>query len=60
MLAARGLTGTPEEIETVAVIIDHLRRQYGDREWTQQEVVAAMEQILAESPLESAMQSIGL
>ena len=47
MLAARGPTGTPEEIETVAVLVDHLRRQYGDREWTEQEVVAAMEQILA-------------
>ena len=49
-----------EEIEAVAVLLDRLRRQYGDRQWSEQEVVTAMEQILAEAPLDSAMQSIGL
>ena len=61
ILASRGLTGeAPEEIEAVAVLLDRLRRQYGDRQWSEQEVVTAMEQILAEAPLKSAMQSIGL
>ena len=61
ILASRGLTGeAPEEIEAVAVLLDRLRRQYGDRQWSEQEVVSAMEQIVAESSLESAMQSIGL
>jgi hypothetical protein len=61
ILASRGLTGeVPEEIEAVAVLLDRLRRQYGDRQWSEQEVVSAMEQIVAESSLESAMQSIGL
>ena len=61
ILASRGLTGeAPEEIEAVAVLLDRLRRQYGNRQWSEQEVVSAMEQIVAESSLESAMQSIGL
>jgi len=61
ILASRGLTGeAPAEIEAVAVLLDRLRRQYGDRQWSEQEVVTAMEQILAEARLESAIQSIGL
>ena len=61
ILASRGLTGeAPEEIEAVAVLLDRLRRQYGDRQWSEQEVVSTMEQIVAEAALESAMQSIGL
>ncbi len=61
ILASRGLTGeTPEEIEAVAVLLDRLRRHYGDRQWSEQEVVSTMEQIVAEAALESAMQSIGL
>ena len=62
MLASRGLTGkAPEEVEAVAMLLDRLRRQYGDRQWNEREVVTALEQIIAESSrLDSAMQTIGL
>ena len=62
MLLSWGMTGAaPEEIEAVAVLLHRLRQQYGDREWTEREVLTVLDQLVGESSsLESTMKSIGL
>jgi hypothetical protein len=52
----------PGELEAMAELLNrHLHRQYGDREYSDEEVLAALEQMGDKAArLDSAMKTIGL